>query len=137
METIETFLEKLITVLQSLEGAPASVLVILLCIIVGYIFRFIKSFPNDAVPVVVILLGGMVYPWIADGRNIIPLRVWNIRSAIFGLVLGFIAWMAHKYVISYFEDFLAAKAKRMITAFQVSKLRGVNTPLPKPPGVVE
>ena len=104
METAETFLEQVTQFLNNLYGAPAGVLVILICIIAGYALKKVKSFPNDAIPIVVILIGAAIYPLIADDRNDITLRVWIVRNLGIGLILGFAAWVIHNKVIKLITD---------------------------------
>ena len=104
METAETILDQATQFLSKLYGAPAGLLVIILCIIAGYILKKIKSIPNDAIPMFVVLLGATIYPLIADDRNDITLRVWIVRNLVIGLTLGFAAWIIHNKVIKYFTD---------------------------------
>lgn len=104
METIETELQHVIDMLQKLNGAPALLLVGLVCIITGYALKWVKKFPNEGIPLAVIFMGGVVYPFVADANNDIPLRVWIIRNAMIGLVVGFVAWLVHNKFISKIED---------------------------------
>lgn len=104
MDTLETLLTQVTGMLQKLDGLPATGLTILSCIVIGYVLRFIKKFPNDGIPVVVILWAGVFYPMIADDNNDITLRVWLVRNALIGLVIGFVAWIIHKQVLSRLED---------------------------------
>lgn len=104
MNGIETFLQQITDYLQKLEGAPAAMLVLIACIIVGYALRYIKRFPNDGIPVAVILFGGVFYPFIADSNNDLTLRVWLIRNALIGLAIGFAAWLVHNQILSRIED---------------------------------
>lgn len=104
MDTIETALEELSKFLSSLYGAPAAILVVLSCLVVGYGLKFIKRFPNDAIPLTVILWAAVFYPIIADDKNDLSLRVWLVRNVLFGLVCGFIAWLMHNKLLSKLED---------------------------------
>jgi hypothetical protein len=96
--------------LDKLQGASAVTLVFLSCIVVGYILRFIKPFPNNAIPVVVVLWGGMFMSLIASGRaTTMPMHVWVIRNALVGLIIGGAAWIAHYVVISRIETWVQSK----------------------------
>lgn len=111
--------------LVQIQSWPSVGLVFALVIIVGYCFRFWKSFPNEAIPAIVILTGaiGMMLLAEATPKDIAP-RIWHTRNFIIGLTVGFVAWMAHALVVSKIEDFLATK-------FQVVD-RLLNKPLPPP-----
>jgi hypothetical protein len=104
MNTIETFFTQATSMVDRLYSLPVGVLVMLLCIVAGYIFRCVKRFPNEAIPVAVILLGGVVAPILAPIDTAMTLREWLAKNAIVGLVIGFAAWMLHNLVISRLED---------------------------------
>lgn len=104
METIESYIDQVVGLLQKLNGLPAIALVALSCIVVGYVLRCIKRFPNDGIPVVAILWGAW-YAIIADYSNYnIPLRVDIVRNIFIGLVVGFLAWLFHNQVLKRIED---------------------------------
>lgn len=92
------------------------------CIVVGYILRFIKAFPNDGIPVVVILTGALAMMMLADPRpTTMTARIWTTRNLIVGLIIGFIAWIMHKTIISKLETYLMQKSDVL------SRLLGVKT----------
>lgn len=96
--------------LDKIQGLSAVALIFLSCIIVGYCLRFLKKFPNDGIPVVVILWGAVAMLIIADPRaSTIPARIWTARNLCVGLVIGFVAWVSHKIILSRIEDFIASK----------------------------
>lgn len=100
-------IDQVIAWLNKLNGAPAVALVFLSCIVLGYILRFIKRFPNDGIPVAVVLWGGIVMSIIADTRpSNQSLRVWIVRNVLVGMGIGFFAWLAHKLLISKIEDWI-------------------------------
>lgn len=103
MDTIESYIDQAVDLLQKLNGLPAIALVAISCLVVGYVLRFIKKFPNDAIPVVV-TIWGMWYAVVADANNTIPLRVWTVRNLLIGLVVGFLAWLFHNLILSKIED---------------------------------
>lgn len=114
METINSLLKAL----DKVQGLSAVALVFLSCIVVGYVFRFIKSFPNEGIPVVVILWGALAMLVIADPRaNDMPARIWTARNLFVGLIIGAGAWFSHKLLISRLEDFLMAKFNLGNTTF--------------------
>lgn len=101
---MEDTLNSIVGWLQKLEGLPAIALSWLVCWAVGYALRFIKRFPNEGIPVAVILFGGLFYPLIADANNTLTLRVWIVRNAGLGLIVGASAWLLHRYVLTRIED---------------------------------
>ena len=114
MDTINTALQYL----DKIQGLSAVALVFLSCIVIGYVLRLIKSFPNEGIPVVVILWGALVMLFIADPRaTTMPARVWTVRNILVGLIIGMAAWVSHKMVLSYLEDFLIAKFNLGNTTF--------------------
>lgn len=112
MNTIESFLQEFANLLSKLDGAPAAVLVLLGCITIGYILKCWKSFSNQLIPPVVILLGAIFYPVIADSNNDIPLRVWIIRNVFIGLIIGLASWLLHNKILSKLEDRLGLFAEQ-------------------------
>lgn len=104
------YLNNLLQILDKVQGMSAAALVCVSCIVVGYVLRFIKKFPNDGIPVVVILWGAVAMLFIADPHPpATTMRVWTVRNFLVGLTIGLIAWMLHKFVLSWVEDYLAKK----------------------------
>ena len=98
-------IDNLLHGLDAIQGLNAVGLVCFSCIILGYILRFIKKFPNDGIPVAVILWGGFLMMFLADGKPTpMPERVWVVRNACIGLIIGFIAWMLHYWALSWIEE---------------------------------
>lgn len=104
------YIDQAINALNKLYGLPAAALVLLSCVAVGYVLRFIKRFPNDGIPVAVILWGAVAMSLVADSRAAnMSLRVWIVRNVLVGLGIGFGAWVTHKMVLSKIEDWIARK----------------------------
>lgn len=96
--------------LNQLYGLPAAALVLISCLAVGYVLRFIKRFPNDGIPVAVVLWGAVAMTLVADSRaTSMSLRVWIVRNVLVGLAIGFISWLVHNLLLSKVEDWLASK----------------------------
>ena len=86
---------------ESLMGAPAALLVVLVCIAAGYVLKMIQVFPNRFIPLCVMLIGAaflMMMTWVAKSE--IPVLT---RNFCVGFVLGFIAWMLHRLVLKRIE----------------------------------
>lgn len=103
METLNDWLNSATEMLGKLNGAPGYVLVFVSCIALGYVLRNVKRFPNDGIPVAIMLWGGMFNMLIAHDEPI-ALRIWIARNLILGVIIGVAAWLIHKYGISKLED---------------------------------
>lgn len=103
-------LNDILTSLDKIQGLSAVALVFLSCVVVGYALRFIKRFPNDGIPVVVILWGALAMLFIADPRaTTMPARIWTARNVFVGLIIGMVAWLTHKMLLSKIENLISAK----------------------------
>jgi uncharacterized integral membrane protein len=109
MNTIENTLDTTVNFLNKLDGLPATAVVLLSCIVIGYILKCIKAFPNSGIPVAVILWGGAFNPLLADLNSEMGWRVWFVKNLLVGLVLGFVAWLVHNQVIARFEAKFSGK----------------------------
>lgn len=98
-------LDRLVDLLHQLYGLPADLLVGLLCIVVGYVLRLIKSFPNNAIPLCCVILGAVFLPIIEEpcpaGTTLIA---WRVRNVIIGMIIGCAAWLFHRLVLKRVED---------------------------------
>ena len=101
--------DKLIGYLNQLAGLPADALVVVLCVVVGYLLRAWNYFPNRAIPMMISVLGAIfmlgLSPPPPDGHW----RMWIFRNIAVGIILGVIAFISHRYAISRFESWLAGK----------------------------
>lgn len=105
-----TKLEELLKLLDGIQGLPAVALVCFTCVVVGYALRFIRPFPNQAIPVVVILWGAVAMLLLADARpTTMSPRIWTARNFSVGLIVGMLAWLLHKLVLARIEDLIAKR----------------------------
>lgn len=129
-------LDQIIAWLNRLYGLPAGALVLGTCIVLGYILRFVKRFPNDGIPVAVVLWGAIAMSLVADSRaSSMPLRIWVVRNVLVGMIIGLAAWMAHKIALSRLEDWIATKFNLNNTDFFKKKTIPTDpttTPPPNP-----
>lgn len=92
--------------INELQGAPVWLIVALLSIILGYMLKIAKWFPNQKIPLVVILVAAaaniaLMFPFHNKGDLWIP---WSIRQLTIGLAIGFSAWIFHRAVLKRFES---------------------------------
>lgn len=109
MNEIESMLDALANLLNRVNGLPAAGIVLLSCWVVGYALRFWKKFPNEGIPVAVILWGGAFNPLLADLNSQMGWRIWFVKNLLVGLVIGFLAWLVHNLVLAKLEDWLTSK----------------------------
>lgn len=110
MNTLESELDHITDLLGPLYNLPSGTLVALTCLIFGYVLRYFRSFPNNAIPLAVILWGAVWFPVLCSFDGKTPIRVWIIRNVFIGLVIGFISWMLHNKFLSKVEDWLASRS---------------------------
>jgi len=121
-------MQEFIESLDKIVTLSNSVLTYGACLVFGYVLRFIKRFPNDAIPLAVVFNGAVVFVLLADPRLAgLPMHTWATRYMVAGSLIGFIAWFSHKFAISHLEDWLASKFEI------VEKLLGKPTPPVEPP----
>lgn len=122
----------LLSTLDKLQGLPAAGLVFVLCLAVGYAWRGLKFswFPNDAIPLVVMITGALFMMFIADGRpTTMPHHVWTARNLAVGFIIGAIAWAVHNYVIAKFiEPWLVSKIPSLSNTTFFTKSDSTTTP---------
>lgn len=86
--------------MDRLDGAPSWFLVGLGCLAIGLALKKIKAFPNSAIPMVLMLSGMLGKLMLAAQEPSGMLhRVWLARQAFSGLIIAFLAWAFHHYVL--------------------------------------
>lgn len=98
-------LKDLFTFFGGLESMPGYGLTFLFCITFGYLLKATPRFPNNAIPMVVILAGGLVNCLLATA--LVPpmtIRIWLTRNIVIGLIVAVIAWLVHKLILKRFID---------------------------------
>ena len=103
--TFNSFFQQAVNVLEQLYALPSPLLVGLSCIVIGYMLKRFQRFPNDAIPLVVILWGAF-FTLLLSGNCPPELSVgqWRVKNAIVGLIIGFAAWGLHYFIIAKLED---------------------------------
>lgn len=94
-ETIET----VTTSLGKLYGLPGYGLVALFCVMAGFCLRAIKRFPNEGIPLALVLLGMVLNSVIADpASDNLPFRIWLVKNVLVGGICGYVAFLGMKFV---------------------------------------
>jgi len=102
---VHSWMDRLTDILNGMAGLPSITLVLLTCLGIGWVFKSIKRFPNDAVPVVVIAWG-MIFTWLTmeqmpEGYQVIA---WRSRNLMIGFATGCFAWGLHYWVLYRIEN---------------------------------
>ena len=104
MNQVNEWINELVEALNALYGLPGIALVALFCLLVGYALKLCKRFPNEGIPLVLVILGGALLPLISDFRGSpLPLRIWLVRNVLVGMLIGLCTWLAHKLIIKRIE----------------------------------
>ena len=105
IEQLNGTLEQVTDLLGKLYGIPGYVLVFISCIVVGYVFRVVKTFPNSAIPYVAILWGPVFNMVIADpNADDLPIRIWLVKNFLVGFIIAGGAWAFHNKLLKRVED---------------------------------
>ena len=109
-------LDTIVNWVNQLYGLPAGVLVGLLCIVICYAFKVTDRFPNDAIPVVCLLLGAILLPMLAPECPLEEkLIAYRVKHAVVGIIVGLVAWAFHNLILSKIEDKIPWLGKAMKT----------------------
>jgi hypothetical protein len=102
---LNSILQKASDFITQLQALPNPLLVAITCIVIGYILKRWNFFPNQAIPVVVVIWGAL-FTLLLSGNCPAGLTAgqWRIKNALVGLVMGFAAWAFHYYALSRLED---------------------------------
>ena len=91
--------------LSSLWGLPGAVLTTLLCVAVGYALKRFKRYPNDAIPLTIMLLGAGINTLLADPMTPpLTMRLWLGKNMVIGFIAGAGAWLTHKMILKKIES---------------------------------
>lgn len=110
MEALADVLKVLGSIWIQIQEAPAHLLLILVLNVIGVALKM-SPVQNRAIPPLLMLLGMGGYPFLASPANINPaFRHPEVVLALYGLLLGFLAVVAHMLLrrIEKFRDIEAA-----------------------------
>lgn len=95
---------------EQIGHLPSTLLLMLVIIVIGYMLRLIKKFPNDAIPFVCVLLGAVGNLFMRDRSDAISTVAYpKINLLAIGIIIGFLAWVLHRFAIQKLEDWLKTK----------------------------
>jgi hypothetical protein len=92
--------------LGKLNGMPGYMLIFILCIGVTKGLRSLARFPNGGVWLSILLFGAVLNSLIADPTaDNLGFRVWLVKNAVFGGIVGFVSLMAYNLILKRFGWF--------------------------------
>ncbi len=119
-----TDITSIFTQVSSLQGIAllAAALVVL-----GYVLKGLPFVPNQIIPALVILAGGILNPLLVPRSSVSP-EVGNVilHLALQGVIAGFVAWVLHNKLLSKWIDPAVFKAAPLVLCSLV--LTGCLTP---------
>lgn len=101
-------MNELLQLNDKLMNAPAGVVVALFAIALGYVLKISAFFPNNRIPLVIVLFTAVVFPILeacADtmaAKEHVALRV--PINVLIGFIIGFLAWAFHAQILKKFVD---------------------------------
>lgn len=100
---MQEWLDSFNLLVKSLHSAPTYA-VFCSCVVVGYVLRCIKSFPNDAIPAVVVCWGALANSVMSTEHGpSLSLNQEKFLAAMIGMVIGLLAWLLHKKLLKKLE----------------------------------
>jgi len=89
--------------IKSLHSAPTYA-VFCSCVVVGYVFRCIKSFPNGGIPALVVSWGALANTIMSNEHGpSLTLSQERFLAGMIGMVIGLLAWLFHKKLLKKLE----------------------------------
>jgi Phage holin family Hol44, in holin superfamily V len=107
IESINTWLEQIVSVLGKLYGVPGYALVFLTCVVAGYVVKVLPNVPNNVIPWLLVGIGPILNMMVADTRaDEFPIRIWIVKNFIIGfLISGGAMWFHRKFLKPMEEKF--------------------------------
>lgn len=88
---------------KSLHSTPTYA-VFASCIVVGYVLRSIKTFPNHAIPTLVVVWGAMANAILSNEHGpSLTIGQEKFLAGLIGMVIGFLAWLFHRKLLKKLE----------------------------------
>jgi hypothetical protein len=104
-EKVGAWLDQCEQILTKLSLLSNLALVLLSCLMLGYLLKSFRRFPNDAIPLAVvfwaIIATFCTAPPTPQGT---PVVAWKVRSIMLGVIVGYASWGIHYWVLSWIED---------------------------------
>lgn len=102
MEIISDFIKQM-------ESWPSSVLVVVALMFVGWAIKRDEFLPSKTIPSILMGLGSLIYVFVGHTGSISPeQRHPEIILALYGMILGVVAWITHGLVWKQIEKRLGS-----------------------------
>ena len=91
--------------IKQAQNMPGWALAALFVIALGYVLRRIKSFPNDGIPAICLLVGAILTLLLAPPAPAeFKAFQWRLTNFIIGGVVGLLGWQLHAQILKRLED---------------------------------
>lgn len=108
------YLDTLGAAVKQMEQWPVAILIVVVLIVMGSALKIVGLFPNRLIPIAVLLMGAAANWLLGDpGAVSETQRHPMVVLALHGFLLGFAAWIIHRWGLKRFENripFLAGKS---------------------------
>jgi hypothetical protein len=99
MNEVEGGVKIVTEVWNRITGMPSHLLLILVLNVIGVLMKLIPQIPNRLIPVLLIVLSTVFYPALVTPGTVNPeFRNPTVVLAIYGFLIGAMAWVAHLLV---------------------------------------
>ena len=125
IESLDTWLEQIVTVLGKLYGVPGYALVFLTCVVAGYVIKVLPHVPNNVIPWLLVTIGPVLNMLIADTRaDNFPIRIWIVKNFVVGfLISGGAMWFHRKFLKPMEEKFGLFEEKPLNVPLQLTSTK--------------
>lgn len=104
---MQTILELLTDTWNQIGKLPIAFAIAAASMFVGLILKRAKFFPNRFIPLWVVASCAIAYTLLGDAKKIETSQEHpRAVLAIYGIILGFLTWLSHKWVLWRIEKFL-------------------------------
>lgn len=94
-------------VFQQMQQWPAAVLLCIVLLILGTVWKSIPTLDNKYIPIFILAAGGVLNYFIGDMGSVRETqRNPNLILVLWGIVVGFVAWAFHATVLKRLEKWL-------------------------------
>ena len=90
---------------EQLTKSPVWLVIAVASLALGLLCKWVRAFPNRLIPIPVIVCSTALY-WLLGSTDGIDSKHPRVMLAIYGFILGFIVWAAHKFLLKKVEKFL-------------------------------
>lgn len=95
---MKTLMDTLNDLISQIREWPASTAMVIALNLFGWAAKKSTYIPNNLIPIFLVLMGALIYPFIGAPGDVGPMRNPDVMMAIYGSLLGFVSWAIHGIV---------------------------------------